>query len=143
MSSETESNLEEATLNGLKDLLAVGVGGFLGSVLRYVVGGWVHRFVPATLFPYGTLTVNVVGCFVIGLVGGLAVYRGSFDPQLRLFLVVGLLGGFTTFSAFGFEAFVLGRERELLKALATIGLHLALGLAAVWFGFRLATAAAS
>ena len=98
---------------------------------------------PATLFPYGTLTVNVVGCFLIGVVGGVAAYRGAFDPQLRLFLVVGLLGGFTTFSAFGFEAFVLGRERELAKALATIALHLTLGLAAVWLGYRLATASAS
>ena len=126
----------------MKDLLAVGVGGFIGSVLRYLVGGWVHRVMPATLFPYGTLTVNVVGCFVIGFVGGVAAHRDAFDPQFRLFLVVGLLGGFTTFSAFGFEAFVLGRERELLQAIATVGLHLALGLTAVWLGYRLAPGAA-
>jgi CrcB protein len=118
-------------------LLFVGAGGFVGSVARYALGGVVHRLVPATLFPVGTLTVNVVGCFAIGALSGMGETRGVLAPQTRLFLLIGLLGGFTTFSTFGYESFALARNAEGLKALFNVLLNVALGLSAVWLGHAL------
>jgi CrcB protein len=119
-------------------LLLVGAGGFLGSVLRYGVSGLVHRLVPATLFPLGTLVVNVAGCFAIGLVAGMAETRGVLSSQTRLFLLIGLLGGFTTFSTFGHESFSFVREAEGMKALLNVLLSVVLGLGAVWIGHAIA-----
>lgn len=122
----------------LVHLLWVGAGGFVGSVARYALGGAVHRLAPAAAFPYGTLVVNVLGCLLVGLVAGLAETRQALSPEARLFLVLGLLGGFTTFSAFGYETLALARDSEALKALANVGLHLVAGLGAAWLGITLA-----
>jgi CrcB protein len=122
----------------MRDLLLVGGGGFLGSVSRWLVAGWVHRALGVSAFPVGTLVVNVAGCLVIGLAAGLAEGRGVLGPEARLFLLLGFLGGFTTFSTFGYETVGLARGGEDLHALANVGLHLGLGLAAVWLGGALA-----
>ncbi|MBW2011953.1 MAG: CrcB family protein, partial [Deltaproteobacteria bacterium] len=82
----------------------------------------------------GTLTVNVMGCFFIGFGGGLMESRQLFTPEARLFVFTGLLGGFTTFSTFGYESFNLARDGQMIGVLLNIGLHLLLGLAAVWAG---------
>jgi CrcB protein len=121
----------------VRGLLAVAVGGALGSVARYGVGLAVQRALGAS-FPWGTLAVNVVGCFLIGVVLHAADERGGIAPTTRLFLATGLLGGFTTFSAFGLETFLLARGRDLLVASANVGASVALGLAAVWLGRALA-----
>lgn len=118
--------------------VVVGAGGFIGSVLRYGLSGLVHRAAGTGGFPYGTLAVNVTGCLAIGLLGGLAEVRQVAGPELRLFLLIGLLGGFTTFSTFGYETLALARDGDHVKALANAGLQLALGLGAVWIGFVLA-----
>jgi len=81
----------------------VGFGGFIGSVARYLMAGAVHRVADRALFPSGTLAVNVLGCLAIGFLGGLAESRGVLSASARLFLLIGVLGGFTTFSSFGFE----------------------------------------
>lgn len=77
-------------------ILLVGAGGFIGSALRYTVSGLVHRVIPFAGFPYGTLVVNLLGCLAIGLLAGLAESRQVIGPELRVFLFLGLLGGFTT-----------------------------------------------
>jgi len=118
-------------------LLLIGAGGFVGSVLRYAMGGLVHRIVPATMFPLGTLAVNVVGCFCIGLLSGLGEARGVLGPRTRLFLLIGLLGGFTTFSTFGCETHALSRTGEMAKALLNVAANVIVGIAAVWAGFAL------
>ncbi|MCP3980946.1 MAG: fluoride efflux transporter CrcB [bacterium] len=118
-------------------ILLVGAGGFLGSVLRYGLSGLVHRWLPASSFPHGTLAVNLVGCLAIGLLGGIADSRQLIGPGLRLFLFLGLLGGFTTFSTFGYETHALARGSETTRALANVMLHVVLGLAAVWVGYSL------
>lgn len=118
----------------IRTLLLVGAGGFLGSVSRYLIGGWVHRAL-GTSFPYGTLTVNVLGCLAIGLLGGLAETRQMITPEARLFLFIGLLGGFTTFSSFGYETLAFARDGEFVIAGLNVMLQIALGLGAVWFGF--------
>ena len=91
-------------------MILVGLGGFFGSGLRFALGGWVQRLFPYSQLPLGTLTVNVVGCLFIGFLGGLAEQRQLMDTGLRLFLLVGVLGGFTTFSTFAYESLALGQD---------------------------------
>lgn len=118
--------------------LWVGVGGFLGSVARYWLGGFLNQLSPRALFPYETMVINVSGCLGIGLLAGLAEFRGVFSPELRLFLLVGILGGYTTFSTFGYETFQLLRDGDLLLAALNVALQASLGLIAVWGGYSLA-----
>ncbi|HVS13985.1 MAG TPA: fluoride efflux transporter CrcB [Thermoanaerobaculia bacterium] len=121
-------------------LLLIGCGGFLGSISRFLVSGWVQRLAPGSSFPWGTLGVNVIGCLLIGLAGGLAESRGLFDPRQRALLMIGFLGGFTTFSTFGWETLALLRGAALARAFANCGLQVGLGLVAVWAGLALARA---
>ncbi len=113
--------------------LLVGIGGFVGAVARYWTAGAVHA-VTGAAFPFGTLTVNVLGSFLIGLVMVTALERGLIGPDLRLFLTVGILGGFTTMSAFSFETFALVQERSLALAVYNILGSLVLCLLSVWCG---------
>ncbi|MDD5558084.1 fluoride efflux transporter CrcB [Candidatus Methylomirabilis sp.] len=121
----------------LGSVLLVGTGGFIGTVGRYLLGGWIHRLVPMASFPVGTLCVNLSGCFLIGLLGGLSESRQVFGPELRTFIFIGILGGFTTFSSFAYETLALARDAEFVRALANIGGQLIGGLAAAWVGFTL------
>jgi len=94
-------------------VVLVAVGGGIGSVTRYLVGGWfASRFGPA--FPYGTFVINVTGSFIIGLFLALAQDRASLNAYWRLFFAVGFLGGYTTFSSFEYESIRLLQDRELL-----------------------------
>jgi len=124
----------------MRVILLVGVGSFFGGVFRYGFGTWVHKLLDNPWFPYGTLAVNALGCLVIGFLAGLAEARSALMPEARLFLFVGVLGGFTTFSSFALETFSLARDTESLAALVNIGLQLVLGLLAVWLGNILAHA---
>ena len=115
----------------------VGAGGFIGSILRFGVGGLTYRMFPAPSLPYGTLAVNVIGCLAIGILGGITDARQIAASEIRLFLFIGLLGGFTTFSAFGYETLALVRAEEPFRAALNVGLHLVLGLIAVWMGYSI------
>lgn len=117
--------------------LLVGAGGFVGATLRYTVGGLVSRAVPPD-FPWATLAVNVSGCFVIGLLAVLAEERGPLGPAGRLFLMVGILGGYTTFSTFGYETLSLVREGSHGLAAANAVGQVLVGLGAVWAGMTVA-----
>ena len=119
-------------------ILLVGAGGFLGSILRYVLSGWVHRILDNPWFPYGTLAVNVTGSLVIGFLAGLADSRSFFSSEARLFVFIGLLGGFTTFSSLTIETFSLARSAQQLAAVMNLALQIFLGLLAVWLGNLLA-----
>lgn len=114
--------------------LLIGLGGAAGSVLRYWLAGLVHRRLGDAGFPAGTLAVNVAGCLAIGALTALAESRGAGSPETRALLMVGLLGGFTTFSAFGNETLNLIREGEPLLAGTNVAANVFLGLAAVWLG---------
>ncbi|NWF62904.1 MAG: fluoride efflux transporter CrcB [Chloroflexi bacterium] len=118
----------------MTNILLVGAGGFIGSVLRYLVSGWVQQAMKSVGFPFGTLAVNVIGCFIIGFLAQLAETRGVFTTESRLFVFVGILGGFTTFSSFGNETLNLARDSQMLNAFANIGANLIVGLFAVWLG---------
>lgn len=121
-------------------ILLVGVGSFIGGVMRYGLSTWVYKALDNPWFPYGTLSVNVSGCLIIGFLSGLAEARAAFTPEARLFLFVGILGGFTTFSSFALETFALARETQNLAAFMNIALQLLLGLLAVWIGHVMAHA---
>ena len=119
-------------------IFLAGIGGFLGSILRYSVSGFVQDVSRSIHFPYGTLAVNLIGCFAIGLLSHLAETRGFFTAETRTMVFVGVLGGFTTFSAFGNETINLWREGESGLALINIAAHLVLCLGAVWLSRALA-----
>jgi len=118
----------------MTNILLIGIGGFIGSMLRYLASGYVQQASKSIDFPYGTLVVNVLGCFIIGFLAQLAEDRGVFTNQSRLFVFTGFLGGFTTFSAFGNESFNLARDSQMMNAFANVSANVILGLFAVWLG---------
>jgi CrcB protein len=118
----------------LYSIIFVALGGALGSVSRYLLGAWTQAISKSIDFPYGTLTVNLIGCFVIGFLSHLAEAHGAFTLELRAFVFVGILGGFTTFSSFGNDTINLLRDGEAFNALANVGANVLLGLALVWLG---------
>jgi CrcB protein len=125
-------------VRGLTDVLWVGVGGFVGSSLRYLVSGWVHRLPGTSTFPHGTLVVNVIGCLLLGFLGGWAEHRQVLSATTRLFLMIGVLGGFTTFSTFAFETLAFAHGSDAARAIANVALHIVLGLGAAWLGYAAA-----
>jgi len=122
----------------MANLLLIGLGGFLGALLRYTVSGVVQGWFKSLTFPYGTLAVNLMGCLLIGVLSQVAESRGFISAEARSFVFVGLLGAFTTFSTFGDDTVSLFRDGEDLLSYANVGLHLVLGLSAVWLGRTLA-----
>lgn len=121
----------------MMNLLAVGLGGCLGSIARYWLATAMHRQFGHG-FPYGTLAVNLLGCFLLGSVIGLVEHRQMFAPGTRLFLTVGVLGGFTTFSTFGWETFDLLRNHQHLLAMGNVAANVVVGTTAVLAGWFLA-----
>ncbi len=115
------------------NLLAVFVGGGLGACARYLLQGAVYRWT-GTGFPYGTLAVNILGSLVIGILMTTFDDRFLVSPTVRLFLTVGILGGFTTFSSFSYETIALFLEGSVTAGLANAGLSLILCLTATWLG---------
>jgi CrcB protein len=118
----------------LLSITLVALGGALGSVSRYLLGTWMQSASGSIDFPFGTLTVNLIGCFVIGFLSQLAEARGVFTSETRTLVFVGILGGFTTFSSFGNDTINLFRDGETVNALLNIGANVILGLALVWLG---------
>lgn len=119
-------------------LLVIGCGGFIGAVLRYLVSGLVQNLSGSIRFPFGTLAVNVIGCLLIGLLVYLVETRSMLSVTVRMFVFIGLLGSFTTFSTFGNETLELLRDSKTTLALLNAGAQLILGLAAVWLGRMIA-----
>jgi fluoride exporter len=126
---------EESDVN---KFLLIGAGGFIGAVARYGVGGAIQEWSGSIDFPYGTLAVNVAGCLLIGLLSQLSELRGVLSPETRFFIFIGFLGAFTTFSTFGNETLGLLSGEKNLLAFLNMGLHMVLGLGAVWIGQALA-----
>jgi CrcB protein len=119
--------------------LLVAVGGALGSVARFGLGAAVQRLVPPP-FPYGTFLINLAGCFLFGLLAGWSEHRTPLSSDARALLLVGVLGGFTTFSSFGYETFLLLREGRGLLAAVNAGGQVCLGVALVWAGWSIVRA---
>lgn len=113
-------------------IILVGIGGFIGAILRYVLGGWIQNsFVN---FPVGTLVVNTTGSFFIGLIMYLSEYQGMFSDETRIFLTIGILGGFTTLSTFGYESFRLLDDSKLTLMAINVVSTVLFSIMAVYLG---------
>lgn len=121
----------------LKSVIAVGLGSCIGGILRYMVS-LCSANIAATAFPTSTLAVNITGCFVIGLVSGVAERSGIASPEVKLFLTVGLCGGFTTFSTFVNEVFRLIRDERTVMFLAYITASIVGGYILLFAGHAMA-----
>jgi CrcB protein len=120
----------------VQQILLVGLGGFLGSIARYKLGGLVLYHTMDWRFPLGTFVVNVLGCMVAGVLAGLVERHSLFSPDTRVLLFTGLIGGFTTFSAFGVETVFLLRRGEVAIAFSYVALSLFCGLGALWLATK-------
>ncbi len=121
----------------MRIIIAIGFGGACGSILRYLVAGWTQQITKITTFPVGTLAVNIIGCLTIGILAGFSEKTGLFGPATRAFLLIGLLGGFTTFSSFAYETTALSRNAEFFSAFLNIALQVVTGIFAAWLGYKL------
>ncbi|MEX0722260.1 MAG: fluoride efflux transporter CrcB [Gracilimonas sp.] len=118
-------------------LFAVGSGGFIGAVFRYLISVLAQSQFPDSKFPYGTVAANLIGCLLIGFLAGLFELKSWGNSEFRLFIFVGILGGFTTFSTFSHETFLLWENGKLLMSLLNVGIQVVFGLALVWVGYQL------
>jgi len=116
------------------NLLLIAIGGALGSVARYLFSTSVLRMT-GSLFPLGTFAVNVVGCVIFGMIAGAAEQRVPLSPELRALLLIGVLGGFTTFSAFAFESFGLLRDGQFAAAAINLAGQVIAGMVGLWAGY--------
>lgn len=116
----------------LKNILLVALGGAFGSACRYLLSRWLS----ATTFPWGTLTVNIIGSLLIGLLTGL-IAKEQLSPEMKLLLVTGFCGAFTTFSTFANESFSMARAGDVLLAAVYVGGSVAIGILAVYVGLQI------
>jgi CrcB protein len=119
-------------------LCSIGLGGFVGAVLRYLVSGWVQDRSGSIAIPFGTAAVNLSGCFIIGILTFLVETRSYFSVETRAFVLIGLLGSFTTFSTFGSETLMLIRSGRMDIAALYSGGQVVVGVMMVWLGRLLA-----
>lgn len=117
----------------MRQLLPIAAGGAVGSLLRFLMSNWVH-LVAGRSFPYGTLVVNVLGCLIMGFLFVLFIDRLTDNPVLRAGILIGVLGGFTTFSSFSIETFNLIEQGSWAKAMVNMGASLMLCVGATWIG---------
>lgn len=118
----------------MRNLLLVGLGGFVGAALRYKIGGLILHHTVNWKFPVATCLVNIFGCLIAGVLMGLAVKHDLLSSNVRLLLFTGILGGFTTFSAFGLETVYLIQRHEILMAGLYVGSTVVFGIFALWGG---------
>ncbi len=119
----------------LRNILMVALGGAVGSVGRYLVSKWVTGVMPWTAMPWGTLTVNVVGSLLIGVLLGMTTKEGL-TPEMRLLLVTGFCGGFTTFSTFASESLAMMKAGDALLMALYVGISVMIGILAVFVGMQ-------
>ena len=120
----------------MKSILLVGIGGAIGSICRYLMQTGIGK-IYTQAFPLGTFIVNITGCFIIGLLFGLATKQSWFTVEWRLLLVTGICGGYTTFSAYSYESINLLNQGNYLYFVLYAGLSVMLGFFATWCGVLL------
>lgn len=118
----------------MEKIFIVGVGGFIGAILRYVISGYVYKLTDNVVFPYGTLTVNLIGCLLIGICSQLDEMRSIFSVEARLLIFIGIFGSLTTYSTFSAETMNLMHDKNIYLAFINVSVHIVFGLLAVWIG---------
>ncbi len=121
----------------MMNLLLVGLGGFCGAISRYLLGLGISSVLPSTKFPIGVMAANILGSFLIGLFWGISNNNPSFRSEYSLFLIVGVLGGFTTFSSFSLDNLKLLSQGMVIQAIMNIVISVVVGLLVTWLGFLL------
>jgi CrcB protein len=129
-----DRGLRPSRKNGAVRTLLIGAAGFLGAISRYHVEGFISGRMRGVALPWGTLVVNVSGCFALGLIATLMTERFLPHPHLRSALTIGFLGAYTTFSTFAYETLKLGEDGASRLAVLNVTLSVVLGLAAAWLG---------
>lgn len=119
------------------NIIMIGIGGFIGAILRFLVAGGIQKLAAGWDFPLGTIIVNITGCFIMGVLAGLADNFGVLSPPLRSFLLVGMLGAFTTLSSFSYETLNLMHDREFIIAGVYVILTFAVSLFSTWIGYSI------
>ncbi len=126
----------------LMQYLVIGLGGALGSMLRFGLGSWIDSGAQkaAPIFPWGTIIVNITGCFIIGFIYSISATEGRLmlSSLTRQFIMIGILGGYTTFSSFSLQTLTLAQDGQWGSAVANVILSVVLCLAGVWLGAALA-----
>src|SRR3954453_16396717 len=130
-------NALDLTANSMTKWLLIAAGGAFGSISRYALQGWVQR-ATTTNFPLGTLVVNLIGCALIGFLTATFTGPKLIREEYRIGIIVGILGGFTTFSTFGLETFSLANDRQFAVAALYVVVSCGFGLLAVWAGYWVA-----
>lgn len=120
----------------MKNILIIGLGGFIGSVLRFFISKLNH-YIDFFSLPLGTLSVNIVGSFLIGIFAGISLKSNILSLELQLFLITGLMGGFTTFSSFTHENLTLLQNGQIISVIIYTGTSIILGFLAVYLGYYL------
>lgn len=120
----------------MNQILYVGIGGAIGSILRYLSVLVVYKFYSDLQFPVGTLIVNIIDCFLFGVVLGIKNLVNWINPAMQIFLLTGVLGGFTTFSTFGYDALVLIKSAQWMNAIIYIIGSVFIGVLSVYLGFK-------
>lgn len=120
----------------MQKLLIVGLGGMLGTLMRYTCSVLINHMMHFPYFPYATLFINTLGCLFAGIFAGFVETTHQLSPDMRLFMQIGILGGFTTFSSFGLETFLLYMDSHFLLALINVLMQVTLGMIAVWVGYH-------
>lgn len=118
-------------------ILYIGLGGFIGAVSRYLLSRYISNLLPS--FPFGTLTVNVLGSFILGFIMYSITAGRNISPELREFITIGIIGGFTTMSAFAYESFRLAELNQFMLFALNIALNIILGIGAIYAGKALAS----
>ena len=118
-------------------ILIIGLGGFIGAILRYSISGWVQKLFSGN-FPYGTLAVNIIGSFILGYFLFMSEGRFAINPAWRSFIAIGIMGSLTTFSTFSYETIMLLQENLYLQAGLNTLFNVVLTLIAVWAGMTIA-----
>lgn len=134
--------MESGRVGMFQNILSVGIGGFIGAIIRFLLIGWAERFFPTSIlkgYVSGVLLVNTIGCFLMGVMIYLLSEQDYLPTSIRLFLVVGILGSLTTFSSFGEETFILLREGHHTMVFLNICGHLVIALGAVFLGYYVTT----
>lgn len=122
----------------MESIFLIGIGGFIGSIMRYLVTVWSQNLFQDSAFPIGTLIVNVTGCLLLGLLNGFAENHHFFTSHIRLFMFVGILGSFTTFSTFSYETIEMMQNGNSFNAFLNIAIQVIVGLLAAFIGLQIA-----